>query len=213
MKYSPQYTEIDCIDKHLRTLFALCKRRVLIEFDKTRIIYGVGGKPYKISPQFFRSIKCVGCGQCCRRYHLVWDKKPEHILTTHARAITVNEKQRILAIQAPSLEKSHCELAFQQPDQRTWRCKDYGNRPLLSRMPHIAFKETDKDIIITKRQFGRNWALKCQAQIKPFSKDDLYGDDIPTLLYIRDICKVYYGIDTQVDKIVDDLIRESGRRI
>lgn len=198
-----QQTYRNSLKRHIEIICLFSKEPIVVEVNYKRYIWG--GKKWKFSPTFFRSIKCAKCGNCCKGFPLVWDFKPSISCSTDiiTQEVKLNNISYTTYILPPPENKEHCRLQ----DKKTLQCTEYQQRPLLSKIPHIFFRD-EKELILMKRQYMRNWIMKCQAIVKPFDKKEMYDEDIPTLEFIDDICKRKYNISTFIPEIIDFLKKE-----
>ena len=179
----------DTILKHFFYVFSFSKEPVVISIDNKNYTFG-NYKNVKLSGCFFRSIKCERCGNCCKNFPLIWDKKPRN-LRVKEKEVIVNGKTFTIYYQPSINGNTHCR------HYKDHSCDIYDRRPLLSRMPHMFVQENKGDVILLKRQFSRNHLLQCQSKVKTFDYDELVNVDIPNIKLLQDTslmygCKSYY---------------------
>jgi len=182
--------------KHFFYVFSYSKEPVTISIDNKEYVFG-DYKAFKLSGSFFRSIKCQMCGNCCKSFPLIWDKKPRN-LRVKEKEVIVNGKDFTIYYQPAVNGNTHCR------HYKDNSCDIYDRRPLLSRMPHMFVQEHKGDVILLKRQFSRNHLLQCQSKVKAFDYNELVNVDIPNIKLLQDT-SLKYGCESYYSDVIQSL--------
>jgi Fe-S-cluster containining protein len=174
--------------KHLFYLFSFSKKPVEVLINNKRYVFGDYDE-FIISPSFFRSIGCQRCGNCCGNHPLIFDTPKEGCKIYDVK---IDGKDRKIYYLPTYNQGKHCQWY----DEKNKECKYHKIRPILSQLPHIFIQENihskiGKRIFLVKRQFSRNFHLKCKSKVKPFNWDEMMKVDIPCLERLNNTNKLY----------------------
>ena len=190
---------IQCVKKHYDTVFRMTAVPVEIKFY--HLTWKYEPAHVQISPLLYRAYPCRGCGRCCGPAKaIIWDAPLFNETPDCSKhPITINGVKHYIFV-----SKVGGPCIYLTPDNR---CSIYPDRPLLSRMPHI-FVDMHKEttVSLTSRQYGRNWALHCEAEETILDAGYYRNVFKPTLKYLGDVISIY-GVESQFPRIWDGVLR------
>lgn len=143
-----------------------------------------------IKPSFWLTDSCLMCGKCCGNKGVAYfESEIDNLKSTNIDLFNKLQKSTF-----EINGKSHC-IYYRKPipqnkcvvnntyDQRTvyccefidkqgehYKCSIHQVRSFTCKFPHIRMYKNKYGTCMSTRQFGRNWALKCEAQFYSPSK-------------------------------------------
>lgn len=184
--------------KHFLYMFGFSKESVEVQINGEKFVYG-NYEEGILSLNFFRSVKCVCCGNCCKNFPLIWDEQ-DKISKSEKLDIKVNGKT-FSVYYLPSTNKGEkCQWLGEDN-----LCKKYKQRTTLCRVPHIFVNQrTERIITMSKRQYNRMHTINCQATVEPFDYTEFKEVDIPIIQRLKKNAE-YYGVKTYYTDILNML--------
>lgn len=175
----------DTVTHHFNWIFGFTDKHVEIEIPKMQYTKIYSPKTIIVKDSVFRTMICRRCGRCCKNYWSIYDEGDEKFLIDMKEkyekiTIRINFSNQTISktlfIVPKPKNQPECRFLIYDKNEDMYKCKVYKNRPLLSRMPHLFYRETEHEIQIVKRQFGRNFRLGCQSFFEPYCKEELEKD-------------------------------------
>jgi Fe-S-cluster containining protein len=195
------------IFKLVKYLGYLTKVRMIVEVEGVKQEY-LPPERVIISNKFFRSFKCKSCGKCCikPKFSLVYTvsdyarvnaESLKTELEWRNRDRLINEMVEVpveirlftsfdilnvehTSVQLFSNQGHQCSFLFEQDGRQL--CGVHKIHPNHCSLPHIQIDQTNgKRTRLLKRQYGRNWALGCEAKEEPFDYDEFLYWDLPCM--------------------------------
>jgi len=174
----------------------------------------------KISPTFFKTIVCGGCGMCCGVgfYIILTESDFTNINNDsfHLDKIVVNGND--IDISTLSYEKNHfCPFL---DTGKKYGCLIHGHHQITCHAPFRIPLFVKNKVYWTKKMYGRNWAWKdksmmCKAQVqrKVYTQDEKTRD-ISFFEHLERVCEDI-SIENTCPEIIDTIkIRETvGEKI
>jgi len=177
-------------------------------------------KEVVISPLFFRSAACVGCGSCCKVpciYTASDVQIIDNIISGQAsseyfydlssvRELRFNLLQKDLIVNEqlkhwwayPLSDTKKCSLR-----QQDGKCSIHAVKPVNCMLPHICIGYSSKNQVasLTKHGFGFRWISDCKTVFRQFDAKELTWD----LLVLKHLQRTAndLGIDTYLSEIID----------
>jgi len=185
------------IFKQLKYLGNIVKQPLTIE---------IPGKPPKIykeeylppdkvviSPKFFRSAKCLMCGNCCKiGATLVYPEIPkclEKKLDSKEIPVIINGKEEHVFVHE-NQPKTQCDFAVWKGFlwNKKLLCDIHECKPNHCALPMVEIDKTKNNSRLIKRPRGRNWLHpKCPAEFKTFDYQEFINWDFKKLIELKEL--------------------------
>lgn len=190
---------MDNIEKIVSYLHAIS----LVPFKYKNTVY----KPYKnffLSTGFFRNFTCPShCGGCCSKFSLDYFtldrqmKAKNFGLNLKKRSIEINGIKRFI-FSDDQIDNHDNKCKFL--DKQNGRCKIHEVNPFSCEFELIRFLHFKKDnkVILTKKLFGRGWAMGridgnkgALCEMTDFDPKILYERDLPMLKELDEMANMF----------------------
>lgn len=151
-----------------------------------------------ISNTFFRRFSCPeNCGGCCYRFSLDYfsendgpEKKVERTLSVNGKSIPVWSY-----MQEPTEDKHHCDFL----NKDNGRCSIHTVNPFSCKMEPIKLFDMKNTIYLSKRPFGRGWAMKkadgTKGALCEFHDDRIHEDFDSDIRILEQLSSIAFSLD------------------
>lgn len=173
-----------------------------------------------IKPEFWLTDSCLMCGKCCGNKGVAYFESEMDNLKSvdidlynklEKVPFAINGKSKCIYYKKP-IPQSLCLVnntydgrtvygcEFVHKDGNHYKCSIHQFRSFTCKFPHIRMYKSKSGTCISTRQFGRNWALKCEAKFyEPSKSSAIYKLGLFKEFY--DSIK-YLEVDTWLPEII-----------